>query len=299
LSLPDAISAEDRPHSLLLATDIDVLPADKLVARRDGYLMVRSPSNPEHYWGNLLIFDHPPRRGDRRRWEDVFAVEFEDDQRVQHRTFAWDRSDGALGAAREEFGADGYQLERTTGLTAPADRVRAHPRANRDVIVRDLDSARGADEGNWKQVLELQVAARDARFNEDPYRRFARLRLDELRALFRAGRGAWYVALHPSSGDVLGSCGIVVTGVRGRFQAVDTAEAHRRRGICSRLLVEAAHHASSRYGACSFVIAADPDYHALGLYESLGFTTTEHVAGVYRPPAIAMAGDQRTPASSP
>jgi ribosomal protein S18 acetylase RimI-like enzyme len=102
--------------------------------------------------------------------------------------------------------------------------------------------------------------------------------------LFRAGRGAWYVALHPSSGDVVGSCGIVVTAGRGRFQAVDTAEAHRRRGICSRLLVEAAHDAARRYAARSFVIAADPDYHALGLYVSLGFTATEHAAGVYRPP---------------
>src|SRR5438105_2519423 len=62
----------------------------------------------------------------------------------------------------------------------------------------------------------------------------------ELRELFRAGRGAWYVALDESGREVQGSCGVVVTAGRGRYQAVDTAEAHRRRGICSRLVVQAA-----------------------------------------------------------
>jgi ribosomal protein S18 acetylase RimI-like enzyme len=101
-----------------------------------------------------------------------------------------------------------------------------------------------------------------------------------LRALFRAGRGAWYVAIEPSTGAVFGSCGVVVTAGRGRFQAVDTALAHRRRGISSRLVVEAAHRASEDFGAKRFVIVADAEYHALGLYESLGFERAEHVFGV-------------------
>jgi hypothetical protein len=39
------------------ATDIDVLPLDHVVARRDRYLVVRPPGNPAHCWGNLLVFD--------------------------------------------------------------------------------------------------------------------------------------------------------------------------------------------------------------------------------------------------
>ena len=61
---------------------------------------------------------------------------------------------------------------------------------------------------------------------------------------------------------------------------VDTAEAYRRRGVCSRLVVEAARHAAADYGAEQLVIVADADYHALGLYESLGFERTEHAVGV-------------------
>lgn len=48
------------PRSLVWATDIDTLPLDRVVERRDGYLAVSSPSNPRHYWGTLLLFDKPP-----------------------------------------------------------------------------------------------------------------------------------------------------------------------------------------------------------------------------------------------
>jgi ribosomal protein S18 acetylase RimI-like enzyme len=89
--------------------------------------------------------------------------------------------------------------------------------------------------------------------------------------------------MYPDSDEVVASCGIVVTGERGRFQAVDTAAAYRRRGISSRLVVEAADRAAKR-GVKHFVIAAEPDYHALGLYESLGFQRVERVAGVCRRP---------------
>src|SRR5262249_11306717 len=44
------------PRSLVLATDLDVLAPDSVVERRDGYLLVRSPSNPTFYWGNFLLF---------------------------------------------------------------------------------------------------------------------------------------------------------------------------------------------------------------------------------------------------
>lgn len=190
-----------------------MLPLDRIVERREGYLVVRSPSNPQHYWGNLLLFDDPPSAGDASRWERRFEAEFADEPRVRHRTFAWDRVDGALGCAREEF------------------------------------AVRGA-------VVELQVAGRDERFDENEYRAFRRRGLENLRKLCRVGRGGWYLALYLGSGEVVASCGVVVTSARARFQAVDTAAAYRRRGICSRLLLEAAQQSIVSYGAQQFVIVA-------------------------------------------
>jgi hypothetical protein len=73
------------PRSIAQATDIDVLPLDRIVERRDGYLLLRSPGNPEHYWGNVLLFDAPPGEGDGERWERLFEQEFADEPRVRHR----------------------------------------------------------------------------------------------------------------------------------------------------------------------------------------------------------------------
>ncbi|HZE06870.1 MAG TPA: GNAT family N-acetyltransferase [Solirubrobacteraceae bacterium] len=272
------------PRSLVWATDIDVLPIDRVVERRDDHLVVRSPSNPTHYWGNLIVFDEPPRHGDRQRWERLFAAAFASQPASRHLTFCWDRTDGVAGEAASDFEAAGYDLERTVGLVAnPAD-IHEHPRANREVTVRALRPHPGSDEKLWDGVVELQVAGRDPeRFAEEPHRIFCRRRLDDLRVLFCAGRGAWYVAL--AADEVVGSCGVVVTGGRGRFQLVDTAPAHRRRGICRRLVAEAAQDAAAAHGARRLVIAADPGYHALGIYESLGFVAAERVIGVCRQPA--------------
>ena len=271
------------PRALVWATDIDVMAMDRVVERRERYLVVRSPSHPEFYWGNLLVLDGPPTPGDGARWERWFDAEFGGDPRVRHRTFAWDTVDGSLGRAREEFVSRGYEAEETVGLVAAPETLHPHPRENREVMVRGLDP--DADADLWEQVVELQVASRGEQFDEDMYREFCRQRLADQRALFRAGRGAWYVALYPDENDVVGSCGVVVTSGRGRFQAVDTAAAHRRKGICSRLVVEAAGRAAAHHGARRLVIAADPDYHALGLYESLGFRRAERVSGVFRQPS--------------
>jgi len=278
------VDATPRPRSLVWATDVDTLPFDRVVERRDGYLLIRSPGNPGHYWGNLLLFDRPPRAGDAARWEALFEAELGGDPRIRHRTFAWEGTRGDAGAAREEFVGRGYDLEESIGLVVDAAGIQPHPRENRVVVVRPLDPEPGADEELWDAVVELQVAGRDPGHDEDGSRSFNRSRLDDRRALFRSGRGAWYVAVEPASGAVAASCGIVVTGGRGRFQVVDTALAFRRRGICSRLIVEAARHAVDMHGAERFVIVADVGYHALGLYESLGFEQQEHVVGVCRWP---------------
>ncbi len=266
------------------ASSIDVLPVDRVVERRDGYLVVRSPSNPSHYWGNFLLFDDPPRAGDGVRWEELFARVFGDEPRVRHRTFAWNRTDHVVGAAHDEFVERGYKLDESLALVADAAQLRPHPRQSNDVVVRALDSSEGVDRALWDAVVELQVQGRDAEHEEDAYRAFTSRRLADLRALFRAGRGAWYVALDPATEAVVGSCGIVATDGRGRFQAVDTAPAFRRQGICSRLVVEAAHLAAAEYNTAQLVILADVHYHAVGLYESLGFERTEQHFGVCQSP---------------
>jgi ribosomal protein S18 acetylase RimI-like enzyme len=275
------------PRSIVIATDIDVLPLDRVIVRRGEYTVIRSPSNPAHYWGNFLLFDEPPDEGAGERWEGLFQEEFGDEPRIRHRAFTWDRVDGALGRAREEFPPRGYSLDETVGLVATRRGLQPHPRANTDVVVRALDA--DGDAELWAAVVELQVEGRDEgheeqSYEEQGYRDFVSARLADHKAHFRAGCGAWYVALDPSVGAVTASCGIVVTAGRGRYQVVETAAPYRRLGIASRLLVDAARLAADGYGAEQFVIAADANYHALGLYESLGFARQERLVALTRRP---------------
>jgi ribosomal protein S18 acetylase RimI-like enzyme len=151
------------------------------------------------------------------------------------------------------------------------------------VRIRALDPSPGADLAAWDQVADVQAA--NGPPNEEPRsaRAFVEQRLADLRELFRDGRGAWYAAV--ADDRVVAGCGIVVTAGRGRYQSVDTLAGFRRRGICSRLVVSAGHHAAEHFGADRLVICADPNYHALGLYMSLGFERSEYTAGVCLPPS--------------
>jgi ribosomal protein S18 acetylase RimI-like enzyme len=132
-------------------------------------------------------------------------------------------------------------------------------------------------------VLAIQLAQAPPEHSDDYHRNFLQTRQNGLRDRFSAGDGSWYVAL--VDGVVVGSLGIVVTEGRARFQTVDTAGAYRRRGVATRLVHDAAQHAAAHHAVRRFVMAADPNYHAIGIYESLGFTRAESVCGAMRSPS--------------
>lgn len=269
---------ESAISSLVWATDIDVLQAARRVERRDGYWVICSPTNPEFWWGNFLLFDDPPGSGDGDRWERCFEVELGGAERVRHRALAWDRTDGYVGAAEDELVGRGYKLEWTAGLTATPDRLRRHPRANDEVQVKLLSPESGSDEDLWRGVTRVQVAERPEGTSEQEILDFRVRRQRDLRELFCSGdRGGWFVAI--ADGQVVASLGIVVTQTRARFQTVDTLASHRRRGIATRLVHEAAEIAARSWPVSQFVIAADPDYHAIQIYEELGFRRAELVCG--------------------
>jgi ribosomal protein S18 acetylase RimI-like enzyme len=282
------MASPDSPaiRSLVYATDIDVLAQNKLLTRRDGYWRIESPGNPTFWWGNLLLFDKPPAAGDRERWERTFDREFAAVCGIRHKVFAWDSPEGDHGAAATEF-TKPYVVEQSIGLVAAGDGIRPHRRANSELEVRMLDPRAGYDEDLWQAVLELQLAQMlsepwAAELGDAYTGVYRKRRNTELREIFRAGRGAWYVAL--LDGEVAGSLGIVVTDGRARYQSVDTAARFRGRGVATRLVVEAAAMASAQQPIDHYVIVADPDYHALGIYESVGFKRSQRAVGVMLAP---------------
>ena len=233
------------PHALAWATHLDVLPAPPVVERRDGYTVVRSPSNPTHYFGNLLLFDDAPRAGDGGRWEELFAAEFGRDPRIRHCTLAWDRIDGDAGSAARRVPRPRLRPRRQL-------RARRRPRSScgrihaRTARSRSVTLDPHGDEGLWEGVLELQTANREDRFAEETLSRL--LAAPARRPAGALPRRAAAPGTRPSTRHGRGRRELRRRrhGGRGRFQAVDTALAHRRRGIASRLVVEAGRRAERR-----------------------------------------------------
>ena len=93
------------------------------------------------------------------------------------------------------------------------------------------------------------------------------------RALCESGSGRWFGAFE--DGALRAALGIVADGDGlARYQMVETHPEARRRGLATSLV----HLAGTTVlddGATTLVILADPGYHAIDVYRSLGFVERE------------------------
>ena len=145
-----------RITSLGFRTDIMLLTLQgSEVEDRGDHLVVRTPGNPEFWWGNFVLFRDIPGRCDVQRWETTFAHELPE---ASHRTFG---VDGARGEVADcgEFAAAGYTVDVSAVMTASSVREPPHP--NHDATCRALDLT---DRGDRDAAIALQLAlAQDLR----------------------------------------------------------------------------------------------------------------------------------------
>lgn len=254
-----------RIRSLGWRTDLIFPRFDGVVTDRGEYLVVRTPSNPGFFWGNFLLFAHPPDADALPEWKRLFQREIGDLQPARHFAFGWDSPAGEPGAL-EPFLADGFFVCENAVLST-ADVV-PPPHPNGDVAIRPL-----ATDAEWDQALENQVACRDAVFSMDEYRPYKARQMARYRRMAEAGLGAWFGAF---AGDrLVADLGVFTDGGLARFQQVETHPDFRGRGICGTLVYESARYALGRLGVQTLVITADEHYHAGRIYESVGFRPTE------------------------
>ena len=270
--MPDA-APTDADLSLAWRTELMLARFDGEVVDRGNHLMVRTPTNPAYWWGNFLLFQHAPGRGDLERWMALFDEEIASRQAPsRHRAFGVDVP--ARFALPPEFAAAGFELSEAAALTLTRDRLLAPRRAwpeNAEFHVLDL-----ARDGT--AVVELQVASAGARFDPADYRPFAQRQVQRYAAMQRAGLGHWLGLVAPVAGRpaLAASCGLFRGKSSGeplgRFQFVVTHPARRRRGLCTALVHAACRHGFETMGLRTLAMLADPADVAIGLYESLGFT---------------------------
>ncbi len=148
-------------------------------------------------------------------------------------------------------------------MTAQAVSDPPHP--NREVEIRPLRS-----DHDWTQRVDL-TAAVNSHLPMDSFLEFAGRKATSERSLVDDGLGRWLGAF--AAGRLVASLGLFTAGDGlGRFQSVETHPDARGRGVAGTLV-----HAASRYGLetmglRNLVMVADPEYSAIRVYRSLGFT---------------------------
>jgi ribosomal protein S18 acetylase RimI-like enzyme len=263
-----------RVRSLGIESDLIFHRRNGEVVECGNYLLVRTPTQPNYFWGNYLIYARAPRGEQLSDWEITFGREFSGQPLSTHRSFTWDANgmaDPLAPGEIEAFRELGYEYDISVVLTA--SRVSEPPHPNSQVGYRRL-----LREDDWQQMLDLQLQNRSEQFAEAPYREFLRARVAAWRELVNAGAGVWLGAF--DADRLVADAGLFWEGKLGRFQNVETRESYRRRGICGTLVHRLSEYGFAEAGLTHLVMLADEDYHAARIYESLGFERTERVGSL-------------------
>jgi ribosomal protein S18 acetylase RimI-like enzyme len=257
-----------RITSLGFRTDVAlrVLEGAEVTDRGDCQV-IRTPHNPDFWWGNFLLLAGVPGPGQGRHWLARFAAEF---PAARHVALGVDTTDDA--ETPEDFAAAGLQADRATVLTAAQLRPPARP--NTDAEIRPLDS-----DADWRQSVDLAVRCFDGGEPGDFLERRAAAR----RRLTQAGAGVWLGAF--TGGRLLAQLGLFDVGDGyARYQHVETDPAARRRGLAGTLVWTAGRYGREVLGTSTFVIVADPADVAIRVYRACGFTAGQSQLSFERPP---------------
>jgi GNAT superfamily N-acetyltransferase len=259
-----------RIASLGYLTDLFFAAFDGQIIDRGKYMVIRTPSNPDFYWGNFLLFTCPPGDGDFDRWRELFVREIGSLPGTKHQVFGWDSPSGEPGMILP-FTQVGFRL--TQSVVLITDKPHASIRQNTAIRVRALQK-----DSEWEQAITNQVACREPDFSESEYRLFKQPQMERYRRMEAAGLGHWYGAFIGS--QLVADLGIYHQQGLGRYQSVGTHPNHRNKGIAASLVYTAGSLAKAEYGLERLVIVAEENSSPSRIYQSVGFTASEKEVGL-------------------
>ena len=261
-------------RSLGFKTDLALLRlGGSEIEDRGDHLVVRSPHNPTFWWGNFLLLQAPPPVEDTDHWLEAFAREFPG---AEHVALGFDgvrgTTDELSGFAERGLSVEGQAVMTATGVHEP-------PRPNLEAEYRALSG-----DADWEQLVELQMACIDEGQDPDSYREFTVAKVATIRGLVDGGHGGWFGAFR--DGQLLSGMGLFRAGPGlARFQSVETRPEARGRGLAGTLVHHVSGYGFGVLGARTLVMVADPEYLAIRVYRSVGFTESETQLQAEKPPA--------------
>lgn len=245
-----------------------------LVEDKGDHLVIRSPHNPAHWWGNFLLLAEVPTAGTAQARLDRFSALFPDAPYVAIGVDGTSYTTGDLGW----FAQRGFGVEASVVMTA--SEVHLPARVNAQAVYRPLES-----DDDWRQSVELRMLCKDADLDPVSYRVFVTAKAEANRSLVRAHRGQWFGAF--LDGRLVAQMGLISAepGI-ARFQSVETEPGHRRTGLAGTLVHYASRCGFDQLGAHTVVMVADPGYFAADLYRTVGFEAAETQLQVEQRPSL-------------
>lgn len=259
--------------SLGIRTDLALLrAAGSVIEDRGDHLVVRSPHNPNHYWGNFVVVQAPPNEWTPDRWLDVFARAL---PAARHVALGFDTVEASVDQL-DAYARRGFEVEAQVVLTASS--VHAPPRPESSCAYRLL-----ASDDDWEQSVRLQLDTGDG-LDPAQQQAFVRQRVADRRAAVDRGEGGWFGAFTPD-GQLMAQLGVFAASPGlGRYQSVETHPDHRGRGIAGTLVHRAGQWALDTLDVRTLVIVAVETYHAIRVYRSVGFADAQTVVQAERLP---------------
>ena len=245
------------------------------ITNKGDIVKVYTESNPSYYYGNFLIFRDPPTADDLNEWIALFDREFAHDEGVKHHTFQWLSGKMADPAAIKAFTDQGFTYDHVSVLTAQQTHTDRSPPDG--ITYRKLQT-----DQEWSAATEMQVANGFPSIPSDEYLIYKEAQFATYREMSDAGLGGWFGAFQGD--ELVANLGLYFDDTIGRFQSVETAEAHRRRGICTALVQYVSQWGFRHRPGITLMIHADHDDVPSRLYQSLGYREVEVLESLFRPP---------------
>ncbi len=236
------------------------------------FVVYKTPSVPNYYFGNLLALKRPLSSKSKTDWEYCFDRAFKTLPGIRHRTFVWRlEEDPNTADMVDAFKEAGYEYGEEDVLSMASHQLVVPDIVSLPVELREL--SRGED---WLQWLETGVEVRPKGHEADDYRQYRRSRMEIYRTLIGKDHGRFLGAF---DGDrLIGYAGVFHLNGLARFQNVEVLPEYQRKGIARALLCELSKWVAQY--ADRQVIIADAHYHATLLYQSIGFQITEREANL-------------------
>ena len=257
-----------RPLTAGWATDLAILRhTGSQIDDRGDHLVVRTPRNPTFHWGNFVLVTEPAAADDAERWHTAFTGEF---PAATHVALGLPRL--PLAEPYLRLGLDVGTDEVLTTTTLPEQRPLSGPYAARPF----------AGAADWSALLAVNILENrwEGTHPVDEHAEFLRAQQRLRQEMVGAGLAQWFGAVD-ADGTLAAYLGIVVCGELGRYQAVGTPPAHRRRGLAGHLLGLAARWAYER-GVSEWVIVTETVNPAGRLYRGVGFVPDAVQVSAYR-----------------